>query len=71
MPNPSVGEVRTVDKKELVLKVLVEAGKPLRPGDIVEKSGLSKEDVEKAIKELKKEGKIDSPKRCFYAPKNG
>lgn len=53
---------------ELVLDTLVKAGEPLRPGDIVKISGLAKEDVDKAIKVLKKEGKIDSPKRCFYAP---
>jgi len=54
--------------KARVLKVLVELGKPARPGEIAEAAGLSKEEVSKAIKELKKEGKITSPKRCFYAP---
>jgi len=58
-----------MDKKELVFKVLSESGEPMRPGDISEKTGLSKEDVDKAIKELKKEGKIESPKRCFYQAK--
>ena len=53
--------------KETVLKILVETGEPMRPGQIVEASGLEKADVDKAIKELKKEGLIDSPKRCFYA----
>lgn len=55
-----------MDAKEAVLKALKEAGKPLRPGDIAEAAGLDKEVVSKAIKELKKEEKIDSPKRCFY-----
>lgn len=55
-----------MDAKEAVLKALKEAGKPFRPGDIAEAAGLDKEDVSKAIKELKKEEKIDSPKRCFY-----
>ncbi|MFX1566420.1 MAG: MarR family transcriptional regulator [Promethearchaeota archaeon] len=45
-----------------------EAGKPLRPGEIAELTGLDKDVVSKAIKSLKKEGKVDSPKRCFYAP---
>ncbi|MGQ9855951.1 MAG: MarR family transcriptional regulator [Fervidobacterium sp.] len=58
-----------MDKKELVFKVLLESDKPLRPGDIAEKANLSKEDVDKAIKELKNEGKIESPKRCFYQAK--
>lgn len=55
-----------MDAKEAVLKALKDAGKPLRPGDIAEAAGLDKDAVSKAIKELKKEEKIDSPKRCFY-----
>jgi hypothetical protein len=35
----------------------------------VEKSGLDKKEVEKAIKELKKEDLIMSPKRCYYSAK--
>jgi hypothetical protein len=31
-------------------------------------TGLDKKEVSKIIKELKKAGKIFSPKRCFYAP---
>ncbi|MGB9615034.1 MAG: MarR family transcriptional regulator [Fervidobacterium sp.] len=58
-----------LNKKEIVFKVLAESKEPLRPGDIAEKSGLSKEDIDKAIKELKKEGKIESPKRCYYQAK--
>lgn len=55
-----------MDAKEAVLKALKDVGKPLRPGDIAEAAGLDKDAVSKAIKELKKEEKIDSPKRCFY-----
>lgn len=54
---------------EIVFKVLIESDAPLRPGDIAEKSGLTKEEVDKAIKELKEKGKIESPKRCFYQAK--
>lgn len=55
-----------MDAKEAVLKALKDAGKPLRPGDIANAADLDKDTVSKAIKELKKEAKIDSPKRCFY-----
>lgn len=55
-----------MSNEEKVLKALKSAGEPLRPGTIVEMSGLSKEEVTKACKKLKDEGKIDSPKRCFY-----
>ncbi len=53
--------------EEKVLKALEEAGKPLRPGEIAELAGLEKKEVDKAIKKLKKEGKITSPKRCYYS----
>jgi predicted transcriptional regulator len=52
--------------KDIVIKTLKAAKKPLRPGEIAEMAGISKNDAEKAISELKKEDKIYSPKRCFY-----
>lgn len=55
-----------MDIKEKVLEVLTTAGEPLKGAQIVEKSGIDKKEVDKAIKALKTEGKIDSPKRCFY-----
>lgn len=54
--------------EEKVLKAMKKAGEPLRPGDIAEKTGLGKDEVTKAINALKKEGKVMSPKRCFWAP---
>jgi predicted transcriptional regulator len=57
-----------MDKKQMVLDAMKKAGKPVRPGDVVKLTGLKKEEVSKIISELKKEGKITSPKRCFYAP---
>ncbi|AAM23568.1 MAG: Uncharacterized protein XD49_0429 [Caldanaerobacter subterraneus] len=58
-----------MEVKELVLKTLKESPQPLRPGDIAEKANLDKKEVDKAIKELKKENLIISPKRCYYAAK--
>ncbi len=58
-----------MDAKELVLKVLRESEEPLRPGQIAEKANIDKKEVDKAIKELKKEDLIESPKRCFYTAK--
>lgn len=55
-------------EKETVLEALEQAGEPLKAGDIAERTGLDKKDVDKAIKALKAEGAVDSPKRCFYAP---
>lgn len=51
---------------DAILTVLKTAGEPMKAGDIAEVSGLDKKEIDKAIKSLKDEGKIISPKRCFY-----
>lgn len=51
-----------------ILKALQEGG-AMRPGDIAAAAGVSKEDVSKVIKKLMVEGKVYSPKRCFYDAK--
>lgn len=56
------------EKEQLVLDAMIKAGKPLRPGDVAKLTGLDKQEVSKIISELKKKGKISSPKRCYYAP---
>jgi DNA-binding MarR family transcriptional regulator len=58
-----------MDKKEKsVLGAMKKEGKPMRPGDIAKKAEMDKDEVSKIIDKLKKEGKVTSPKRCFYAP---
>lgn len=52
--------------KDIVIKTLSEAENPLKTGDIVGLVNIDKKEIEKAIKELKAEGKIVSPKRCYY-----
>jgi biotin operon repressor len=56
------------EHKDKVLNAMKDAGKPVRPGDVAKTLGLDSKDVTKAIEALKKEGKVNSPKRCFYAP---
>jgi DNA-binding MarR family transcriptional regulator len=58
-----------MDTTEIVLKTLKDSETPLKGGEIAEKSGLDKKAVDKAIKQLTKEEKIFSPKRCFYDAK--
>ncbi|HRZ42308.1 MAG TPA: transcriptional regulator [Bacteroidales bacterium] len=55
--------------KEVVLKTLAASGKPMKAGEIADASGIDKKEVEKGIKALVKEGKVDSPVRCFYGIK--
>lgn len=45
-----------------------EIGKPVRPGEVAKKLGIESKTVSKAIQALKKEGKVHSPKRCYWAP---
>jgi biotin operon repressor len=54
--------------EEMVLEAFKKAGKPLRPGEVAEMLGVDKKEIDAVIKKLKKEGKIHSPKRCYYAP---
>ena len=58
-----------MSQADTVLETLTKAGKPLKAGEIAEMSGLDKKEVDKAMKELKAEEKIISPKRCFWEPK--
>ncbi|MFI3266146.1 MAG: MarR family transcriptional regulator [Rikenellaceae bacterium] len=55
-------------EKEKVLEVMKSAGTPLNAGKIVELSGLERKVVDKAMKELKTDGAIVSPKRCYWEP---
>jgi Mn-dependent DtxR family transcriptional regulator len=54
--------------QQKVLEAIQGAGKPVRPGDVAQATGIDKDSVSKAIKALKTSGKIVSPKNCFYAP---
>lgn len=55
-------------EKELVLKVMKEAGKPVAAGEVATLSGLDRKVVDKVFAELKKEGAIVSPVRCKWTP---
>ncbi|MHA1925988.1 MAG: helix-turn-helix domain-containing protein [Candidatus Thorarchaeota archaeon] len=55
-------------ESEKVYAAFKEAGKPLKAGEVAEITGVDKTQVSKIIKSLQKEGKLTSPKRCYYAP---
>ncbi|WP_200762911.1 winged helix-turn-helix transcriptional regulator [Nitrosophilus alvini] len=54
---------------EKVLEVMKKAGKPLKNAEIAELAGLDAKEVSKIVKKLKEEGKVESPKRCYYQAK--
>ena len=62
------GSDKMSEHAEKVLQAMKDAGKPVRPGDVAKALGIESKEVSKAIKVLKKDGKIHSPKRCYYAP---
>ena len=53
---------------EQILKVMQDAGKPVRPGDVAKALNVESKELTKVFDVLKKDGRILSPKRCYYAP---
>ncbi|UCB48585.1 MAG: transcriptional regulator [Deltaproteobacteria bacterium] len=49
-----------------VLDAMKKVGKPVRPGDVAKTTGVDSKEVSKIINKLKKDGKVISPKRCYY-----
>ncbi len=50
--------------EEKVLELL--KNKAMKSAEIAEALNIDKKEVDKIIKKLKQEGKITSPKRCYY-----
>lgn len=55
--------------KEQVLQAMKKAGAPLNAGKVIELTGLDRKEVDKAMTQLKSEGSIISPIRCYWQPK--
>lgn len=58
-----------MSNSQTVLDAMKKAGKPLKAGEIADVAGMDKKEVDKAMKELQKNGDIVSPKRCYWEPK--
>lgn len=52
--------------EEIVFQALQTSAEPLKAGDVATATKLDKKEVDKAMKTLKAEGRIVSPKRCFW-----
>ena len=63
--NPKEDKMEITDK---VLEVMRKAGEPLNAGKVAELGRIDRKAVDKAMDQLKKEGKIVSPKRCYWSP---
>lgn len=58
-----------MDSVKTILDAMKKAGKPVSNGEIEKLTGLDKKEVEKAMKKLKADELIVSPKRCYWEPK--
>lgn len=61
--------VTTMDTQQIILDVLKKEEKPMSAGQIAEISGLDRKEVDKAMKALKDNELIVSPKRCYWQAK--
>ncbi|HLP17326.1 MAG TPA: HTH domain-containing protein [Bacteroidota bacterium] len=57
-----------METSEQVLKLMKKAKAPMSAGQITDESGIDRKEVDKAMKKLQAEGKIVSPKRCYWEP---
>ncbi len=58
-----------MNTEDQILETLKQSEKPLSDGQIVDKTGLDRKAVDKAMTKLKTEEKIVSPQRCFWTAK--
>jgi len=59
------GEI--MDNKEKVIQAFKDSEEPLNATKVAEISGVEKKEVDKIMKDLKKDETIISPKRCYWA----
>lgn len=55
--------------EDKIIDAMKQEGQPLNAGKITEILSADRKEVDKAMKNLKKDEKIVSPKRCFWEPK--
>jgi DNA-binding IscR family transcriptional regulator len=56
----------TMDSYQVVLDFFTKSEKPVKAGEVAAATGIDKKEVDKAMARLKKEGKIASPKACYW-----
>lgn len=61
-------QIKKMDIKSKILEILKQEGEPLNAGKITELGDLERKEVDKAMKAMKEDGSIVSPKRCYWEP---
>ena len=57
-----------MDITDKIIESMTKAGKPVNAGQVAELTGLDRKEIDKAMNKLKADGKITSPKRCYWEP---
>jgi biotin operon repressor len=55
-----------MDPIQKILESLKNSKTPMSAGELAEKTGIERKEVDKAMKTLKETGKITSPRRCYW-----
>lgn len=59
-----------MEVNDKIIEILTLKGEPMKSVEISETSGIEKKEIDKAIKKMVSDDILESPKRCFYQPKN-
>ncbi len=54
---------------EKIIEAMKKSAQPMSAGQVADATGIDRKEIDKAMKILKKEEKIVSPKRCYWEPK--
>lgn len=55
-----------MENYDVVVDYFAKQTEPVRAGKVAEDTGVERKEVDKIMNKLKKEGKIVSPKHCFW-----
>ena len=58
-----------MDVTEQIIEAMEKSAQPMSAGQVADVTGIDRKEIDKAMKALKKEEKIVSPKRCYWEPK--
>jgi DNA-binding IscR family transcriptional regulator len=57
---------KSMDNYDVILDFFSKSEKPVKAGEVATATGIDKKEVDKVMTKLKKEGKIVSPKACYW-----
>ncbi len=58
-----------MDTAEKIIETMKKNKDPMSAGQLADATGIDRKEIDKAMKILKKEERIISPKRCYWQPK--